>query len=524
MAAEFSDEGAEDVQGRADEPLHPDRITLRSVLIVLCSTLATATYAFTWNSVTVALAHMQGTFSATTDQIAWIMIAFVIGSAVTTASIGWFSVRFGRRTLFLFCIAGFSVTLVGCGYSTVLEEAVTWRFFQGLFGAGLIPLGQAIAVNAFPADRHGQATSLWALGFVSANVIAPTVAGHLVEDFGWSWVFFFSLPVALMTFAAAWFLVPASPKTKRPMDWFGFTTLIVGVGVLQLMLAKGEREDWFQSNEIVIEALIAGLALYLFFAHSFTARRTFIDFGLFRDRNFALGQLFIFLIGLVLFLPLFLIPILLQQIAGYPPVETGNLMLARGVGSIASLIIMSRIRDSIDPRPIFAVGLALSAYAAFLMSGWTVDVKPNDVVLANLIQGLATGAVWAPINTLTLSRLPGRKQDQGFALFYLNFDLGSAIGTAGIVALLARHSQANHAALAEMSSPYSEWLRTPSAVSYWSITEVEGLAALNEEIARQAAMIAYNNAFLAIAVLLAALIPFILLFHYRKRKPASQSL
>ena len=507
---------------RGDEavPGQPATIGLRSVLIVLCSTLGTAAYAFTWNSVSVALPHMQGAFSATTDQITWVMIAFVIGSAMTTASVGWFAARFGRRRVFLVATAGYTGTLLGCALATSLGEEVAWRFVQGAFGAALIPVGQAIAVNAFPPERHGQATSLWALGFVTANVISPTIAGTLIEEFGWPFIFYANLPVGAAVFLAAWFLVPGGTDTARRMDWFGFTTLIVGVGTLQLMLARGERLDWFDSTEIVIEALVAGIALWLLLIHTLTAKRSFIERALFHDRNFVLGQVFIFLIGSVLFLPLLLLPLLLQQIGGYSAIETGYLMLPRGLGSVIGLIIMSQIRDKYDPRPILCAGLLVTAYSTWEMGQWTVEIRAWDVAWASFIQGCATGAIWAPINTLTLSRLNKRIQDQGFALFYLNFDIGSAIGTAAIIGLHACQSQINRAVLSEHINPFNELTRYGPLSEIWSITETGGLAALELEVSRQATMIAYNNSFLVITLVLAALIPLVVLFRHRHPRPA----
>ena len=288
------------------------------------------------------------------------------------------------------------------------------------------------------------------------------------------------------------------------------------------MLARGERLDWFDSTEIVIEALIAGIALWFLVTHTLTAKRSFIERALFHDRNFVLGQVFIFLIGSVLFLPLLLLPLLLQQIGGYSAIETGYLLLPRGLGSVIGLIIMSQIRDKYDPRPILCVGLLVTAYSAWSMGQWTVEIRAWDVAWASFLQGCATGAIWAPINTLTLSRLNKRIQDQGFALFYLNFDIGSAIGTAAIIGLHARHSQINRAVLSEHINPFNELSRYVPLSEIWSITETGGLAALELEVSRQATMIAYNNSFMAIALVMAALIPLIVLFRHRRpqRNPA----
>ena len=502
-----------------EETSQPDRLTLRGMMIALCATVSTGAYAFTWNSVSVALPQMQGSFSATTDQITWVAISFVIGSALMTGSIGWLSARFGRKQLFLFAIAGYVVSLFGCGMATTLGEEVVWRFLQGLVGAPMLPLGQAIAVNAFPRDRHGQATSLWALGFVSANVFSPVISGVLVEDYGWPWIFYVTAPVAIAAFIASCYLVPKSLKDPHPMDWTGFIALIVGVGMLQLLLARGQREDWFDSMEITVEALVAAIAFYVLVIHTITARRPFVDRSLFSDSNYALGQIFIFTIGAVMFLPLLLQSLLMQQIAGYPPIETGYLLLPRGIGSVIGLLIMSQLRDKIDPRPIILFGLIFTALPAWYMSQWTVDVGTWDIAWPNFVQGCAASAIWTPLNRLVLSNLDKRAQDQGYALFYLNFDLGSAMGTSAIIGLHARHSQINHAYLSEFVNPFNELFRSNVGSGLWSITGSSGLAAIEQEITRQSTMIAYNNSFLVIALSMAALIPFILLFRHREGKP-----
>mgnify|MGYP001824784008 CR=1 FL=1 len=496
----------------------------RAMATVACTALGTWTYGFTWNAVGVALPHMQGSFSATTDQITWVMVAFIIGSATTTASIGWFANRFGRRQIYLAALAVYFVSLLGCAFAESLLSAALWRFLQGLSAAPLLPLGQVIAVNAFPPGRYSQAISLWAIGFVTGNVLGPTLAGYLIVHFGWPWIFLFNLPVVILVFIAAWVLVEKTPRRAEPLDWFGLTTLLVGVGVLQLILARGERLDWFASREIVIETLICGTALYLFLAHSFTTKNPFIDLGLFRNRNFAVGQVFVFMVGTFLYLPLILLPLLLHQIAGYPADATGEILMARGFGSVLSLIVMSHIRDRIDPRLLILMGLLLAVVPTWFMAHWNVNLRPWDLVWTNFLHGCAAGPIWAPLITLALSRLPSNRQDQGFALFYLNFDLGSSLGTVAIIALHTRHSQINHATLVERITPFSEQLYARGLGALWDFEDLAEMASLNQEIARQAAMIAYDNAFLLNAGLIASLIPMILLFRLPKAAKDKDSM
>ncbi len=485
---------------------------LRRWAIALCGTAGTWSYSFTWNSVGVALPDMKGTFAATNDQITWVMIGFVVGGAIMTASIGWLSARLGRKQLFMLGLAGYTISLLGCGAATTLEVEVFWRFIQGLAGAPLLSLGQLIVVNAFPRERYTQATSLWALGFVTGNVIAPALGGYLIEHYGWPWIFYANVPLGIVVFALAWAAVPLTPKSARRLDWIGFVSLIGGVALLQFMLARAEHLDWFNSTEIIVEAFIAGLLLYIFVAHTFTAQNTFVDRRLFEDRNFALGQFVVFVMGAVIYLPLLLLPLMLQQVAGYPAIEIGELLFVRGFGSISGLIIMTQIRERVDPRPLVLLGLVLTVLPSWRMAYWTPEVLPFEVMWTNFLQGMGTSLLWAPLNRLVLSRLKGALQDQGFALFYLTYDIGNAIGTSMIVGLHSRHSQINHALLAEHINPFNELLRYTIFRGNWSIADLKSLQVLDDEITRQAAMIAYNNSFLIITILTAATAPLIFLF------------
>ena len=486
----------------------------RAYLIILVATLSTAAYAFMWNSVTVALPHMMGEFAATTDQITWVMIAYIVGSATATASVGWFTARFGRRRVFLLAIAGFTISQLGCGMATTLEGEVMWRMVQGLCGAPLVPLGQILAVNALP-GRHTQATSLWAIGFIAANVISPTLAGYLIDAYGWPWIFYASIPVSLTCLLAAWLFVPVSDHSARRMDWFGFLTLIIGLALLQLLLARGERLDWFQSPEIVVEMLAAGILLYLFAVHTRYARNPFIARELFLNWNFMLGLMFVFLVGCVLYLPMILLPLQLEQLGGYPPAAVGELMMARGIGTVLSLTLMSRLRDRVDLRWLMLVGLIITGGAIWSMSLWTAEVSPQLVIASNFMMGAATGSVWAPMNTMTLSHLPKRAQDQGFALFYLMFDVGNAIGTAVLIAMHTRHSQIGHALLSEHISPFRDVIRDNLIDGEnWDRGSLQSLLGIEHEITRQALAIAYNNSYLVASMVLACMIP--LVFLYRK--------
>ena len=481
-------------------------------LIATCATLGTWTYSFTWNTVTVALPHMKGTFSATNDQVAWVMISFIVGSAAMTASIGWVSNRFGRKRVFLCAIAGFMLSLVGCATATTLTGEVLWRFIQGVSGAPLIALGQIIAVNAFPREKYSMATSFWALGFVTGNVVAPAIGGVLIEYYDWPWIFYINIPVCLLVFVVGLAVIPETRKRREKLDWFGFMTLIGGVSLLQFTLARGERLDWFDSTEVLLLGLVSCLLIYMYIAHTLTGRNTFFSKDLFRNFNFTLGQVYIFVVGAAIYMPLLLLPLMLQQIAGYPPLETGNLLLARGVGSILGLVAMTQLRERADPRPLMVFGLICNIIPSWQMAHWTADVVAWEVMWTNFLAGIGVSFVWAPLNKMVLSRLEGKLQDQGFAMFYLNFDIGYAIGTSIIVSLHARYTQMNYSILSESVYTGKEALRLPSISRAWPIDDTTGLMNLQNEVSRQATTIAYNNSFLICAALMAILIPMLFLF------------
>lgn len=518
LTASENDPEQPDTSGLPSEEAPPDKVTWHAVSVALVATLSTAAYSFMWNSVTVALPHMKGTFSATTDQITWVMIAYLIGSAVAMASVGWFTDKYGRRNVFIFVVAGFTVSQVGCGMATSLEAEVFWRMFQGLMGAPLVPLGQVFAVNAFPPGRHTQATSLWAIGFIAANVISPTIAGYVIDSYGWPWIFYIIVPISLVCLVAAIFILPKTEHTPKRMDWFGFMTLIIGLSILQIMLARAERLDWFESTEIIIETVAAGLILYLFAVHTWFSEKPFIGRGLLLNREFMIGLAFVFLLGCVLYLPMILLPLQLEQLGGYPPSEVGELMMARGVGSILSLSIASRFRDHMDLRWMMCLGLGVTAVAIWMMSQWSSEVRPFDVMLSNFVMGAAVGSVWAPMNSMTLSRLPKEIQDQGFALFYLVFDVGNAIGTAVMIALHTRQTQIGHALLAETVTPFRDSLSGGGlSAGGWDISTLSGLTVIDNEITRQALAVAYNNSYFVVAVTLAIMIPCVFLYKNPKR-------
>ncbi|MGE3709681.1 MAG: DHA2 family efflux MFS transporter permease subunit, partial [Hyphomicrobiaceae bacterium] len=269
-------------------------------LLTICVMLATIMQALDTTIANVALPYMQGSLSATLDQINWVLTSYIVAAAIMTPVTGFLAARFGRKKLFLVTVIGFTVASVLCGMAASLEQMVIFRLLQGVFGAPLVPMSQSVLLDSYPKEQHGSAMAIWGVGVMVGPILGPTLGGYLTEAFNWRWVFYINLPVGILTFLGLSAFLSESRLRNIRFDWFGFLALSVAIGSLQMMLDRGEQLDWFSSTEIVLELVLAGLALYLFLVHTFTADHPFIVPHMFKDRNFSLGLIFIFMVGIIL--------------------------------------------------------------------------------------------------------------------------------------------------------------------------------------------------------------------------------
>ena len=484
---------------------------IRRLMIVLSGVLGSFLYFTTLLTVTIALPHMQGTFSAAPDQVAWLLTSFIIGTTIVITCSGWLAVRFGRKRVFIVSIIGFTVTSLMCGLADSLAEEVIYRTLQGLLGAPLMPLGQAIVIDAFPREKQGLATAIWGMGALSGGVFGPVAGGYLVEAYSWPWIFYLNLPVGLIAFMGTWLFVPEIARDPgRRLDWFGLGVLIAAMTALTLMLNRGERLDWFSSNEILIEAAIAAVAFYVYVAHSFTTRQPFIEPQLFRDRNFILNLFFAAIFGGLVIMPTYLLPVLLQSLGGYSVGLVGLLLAIRMAAYVGCSALLAPFLDRIDPRVVLAIGFVLVAIPTWAMSDWTLEIRVWDVIWTSTMQGIGSGFIYTPVAMMAFSTLPIRLRTEAMVMFHLSLNLASSIGIAGLFYLLVRFSQVSHEVLTTHVSPYNELFRLPQIKELWDLADRSALAAIQSEIARQAEMIAFNNNFLLIALLLVAVIPLIM--------------
>jgi DHA2 family multidrug resistance protein len=476
-------------------------------LISVSVMLATTMQSLDTTIANVALPHIQGSLGATQEQMSWVLTSYIVAVAIMTPLTGWLAGRFGCKRVFLASIAGFTITSVLCGVAQTLPQIVLFRLLQGLSGAALVPLSQAILLDINPPERHARAMSVWVMGVTVGPILGPALGAWLTDNYSWRWVFYINVPIGVLSFLGLSGSLAESPLKRGNFDFAGFASLAIGIGALQLMLDRGQLKDWFSSAEICIEALIAGMALYLFAVHSATAREPFVDLKIFKDRNFLVGSVFIVVVGVLLFATLGLMPPLLQDLLGYPVMTAGLLTAPRGLGTLTAMLILGRLMRVLDPRSIIALGLAITAVSLWQMCHFHIGMDQSLVAWSGYVQGIGMGLAYVPLATVTFATLAPRFRNEGTALFNLLRNIGSSIGIAAVQALFIRNAQIMHARLAEHTTPFG-----PHGQSLGDVGNAAALAALNGRVTRQATMIAYNNDFKLLLVLSLLAIPLAFIF------------
>ena len=334
-------------------------------------------------------------------------------------------------------------------------------------------------------------------------------------------MFYINLPFGVLAWLGlAAFLRETPIDRTRRFDLLGFALLSLGIGALQMMLDRGESLDWFTNPEVVIEAMLSGLALYLFIAHIFTHEHPFIEPGLFKDRNFSVGLLFIFIVGIILLATMALLPPFMQNLMGYPVIDVGYLMAPRGVGTMFAMIAVGKLSGKVDVRHMILLGLMLTSLSLWEMTNFNTDIDGWDIVRTGITQGLGLGFIFVPLSTITFATLAPRYRNEGTALFSLMRNLGSSIGISVVITYLAQRTQANHAAFADYINPFNLALRQAVEAGAYNLTTPEGLAAINGEVTRQAATLAYLQDFRLMMWITVAAIPLIILLRASPKKSA----
>jgi MFS transporter, DHA2 family, multidrug resistance protein len=472
----------------------------------------------------VALPHIQGSLSSSQDETAWVVTSYIVAAAIMTPLTGWLAGRFGIKWVFLVSVVGFTVTSALCGAATSLAELVIYRLLQGICGAALVPLPQAVLLQINPPEKHAQAMAVWGMGVILGPIIGPALGGWLTDQYSWRWVFYINLPAGVLaTIGIAIFIHETRRVQREAFDWLGFAALSVAIGALQMLLDRGELKDWFGSTEIWIEATLAGLAGYLFIVHTITATdRSFLNREMLKDTNLVVGTLLMFLVGVPLYGTMTLLPTMMQDLMNYPVVTAGLVTAPRGVGTMLAMFLIARLVGRIDVRLLALGGLLVTAIAMWQMTGFSLQMGMWPLISTGLLQGLGLGFVFTPLSTVTFSTLPRHLLTQGTAIFSLMRNLGGSVGISIVEALLVENTQRVHSRLVEGLRPDNPLVHAPFLKAPFSLSTNSGLAALNAEATRQAAMVAYIDDFKFMLVIIVVVVPLLLLL--RRPRPRAAAM
>eukprot|EP00119_Amphimedon_queenslandica_P006633 XP_011407743.1 PREDICTED: uncharacterized protein LOC105314972 [Amphimedon queenslandica] len=494
-----------------------DESRSRKALILITASVCTTLYSITVTIVNIALPQLQGALSATPDQIAWVITLNVVATAVVTPLTGWLVANLGQRRLMLIAVAGFAVTSLFCALSETLETLILWRVGQGIFGAPIVPLSQAILLATYPGRDRARAQGFFGMAVIFGPAIAPAIGGWLAEAYDWRWIFFLIVPFCIAAFFLTLaFIREGGRDADLRLDWTGFFALSVAIVCLQLTIDQGERSDWFESDRILVYTGLMLLFFYLFAVHNATTPKPFVNPLLFTDRNYLVGLILVLIYGMLNFTPITLLPPMLQGLKGYPDSLIGTLIGMRGIGMVVGFFLAGWL-GSMDPRISLSIGTLLTGISGLMMAGFEFDVPPSEVALAAVIQGIGGGLMWVPLTIVCFATLPPKLLSEGSAIFHLLRNFGSSIFISICVMVVVRSARINYSGLVEEIGPLNEALRFSSISGGWTIEDAAGILRLSAEVERQSSMIGYENAFLLYAVVCFSILPLLLFVRIRGR-------
>jgi DHA2 family multidrug resistance protein len=461
----------------------------------------------------VALPNIQGSISASQDQAAWVLTSYIAAAAIMTPPTGYLAARFGTKRLFLTAIAGFTIASMLCGIAQSLPEIVVFRLLQGALGAPLVPLSQAVLLDIYPKERQGFAMALFGLGVMAGPILGPVIGGWLTQDYSWRFVFYINLPVGVLAFVGTMLFLPSGRQSiGQKLDWLGFGTLSVAICAFQILLDRGEQLDWFGSSEIWIEAIIAAGSFYVFLVHTFSSDKPFVNPRLFLDRSFVAGTMIIFTVGLTYYASLALQPPYLQTLMNYPVLTAGLVLGPRGVGTMFAMLFVGQLTGRVDTRLLLGIGLGLTAWAFYAMTGWTPDISETTIVMVGFIQGVGLGFLFVPLSAVTFATLSPEQRTEGSGIYNLSRNIGSSVGISVVNSLLTTNTQVNHADIATSVTSVNRAFEGQAVTQFLSPVTAAGRAALDQLVTQQATIISYIDDYKLLLVSTLAVVPLVFLF------------
>jgi len=481
---------------------------LRRNMVTICAMTATIMQALDTTIANVALPYMQGSLSASQDQINWVLTSYIVAAAIMTAPVGWIANRFGRKRIFIVCSAGFTMASVLCGLAQDINQMVLFRLMQGVFGAALVPLSQAVMLDSYTLQERAKAMSIWGMGVMMGPIMGPSLGAWLTETYSWHWVFLVNLPFGIFTMLG---LIIFMEETRKDhalrFDWFGFAALAVAIGSLQLALDRGEQLGWLESNEIIAEFIVSAIGFYYFFAHSLTTSTPFIQFTMFKDRNFVTGCIFMGVMGLVLYSTMALASPFLQNVIGYPIISAGLLLATRGFGTFVAMMMVGRLMRHIEARTLIISGLSLTGWTLYHMSGWTDQTGTNEIIAISVAQGFGFGLVFVPLSTVAFLTLAPHLRTDGTSMLTLMRNVASSIGISIVISQLTEGSRRSYAILNEHINPFNHAIQMPDVRRLLDLSTDAGRAMADVILKAQAQILAFSHDYQMVTLFILCSIP-----------------
>lgn len=475
--------------------------------------------------VNVALPHMQGSLNAAPDQISWTLTSYLVASAIIMPLAGYFSDRFGQKQYLLWCIAGFTLASALCGMAGSLTQIVGFRILQGVFGAALVPLSQAILIGVYPPKELGKAMAIWGSGIMVGPVLGPTLGGYLTEIANWRWTFYINIPVGIMAFVLAWKVVPEMAKKKREFDWIGFLLITIAIGSTQYLFDRGSHDDWFNATSIQLAAFLAVSGFIGFIIYScFNRGPQVINLAIFKDRNFTVASILLMMMGVGLFGSMVILPMFLQGLLNYPVSTTGLMMTPRAISVMISMMVMGKIGHRFDPRYLIAIGAITSAIGTYVCTCYSAELSKWWLIWPMFLQGIGLGMIFVPIGTVGFATISEKVRVEAAGLSSLLRTLGASIGIAVTLTVYTRHVQFGWNQLVGFVNPYNPNLeyymqevvqKLPVAAT--TSDYVTAAPFLGGVVAKQAMMLSIVNVFAFVAASLLIMVPLVLLLKRAKK-------
>jgi DHA2 family multidrug resistance protein len=487
------------------------------VLTAVAVMAATIMQVLDMTIINVALPSMSGQLDATPDNVSWVLTSYLIASAIFMPLTGFFTDRLGQKRFLIICIGGFVITSMLCGMANSLFQMVLFRFLQGVFGASLVPLSQSIMLQIFPAEQRGKAMAIWAMGVMVAPIMGPTLGGWLTDVISWRWTFYINLPVGILSLVLAMRYVPDTQTKDRRMDWLGFASLALAIGALQLVLDRGNQDDWFGSDTIIMAAIVSAISFLFFIVYTMTGKHhPLFDLRIFKDRNFLVASLIITATSVGFFGGMLLQSLYLQNYLGYPTFDAGLYMAPRGLASFLIMIVVGKYSAKVAPSNFIFVGILASALGNYLMTHFSGDITAHDLIVPMMLQGVGMGLIFVPISTIAFTTLPKEISAEAAGIYSLIRAVGSSFGIAIVATYFSRSAQQTWSLLRGEINIYNDAFRDYLAPLHLGMQDPQGIVMAAKAVMREAQGIAYIDSFWFATVNFIVMLPLLLLL----RKPA----